>query len=275
MKNFGSNFKIEKEVEPVEVYNNTKTHNRNLKSYNELMRLEPYQYALPSFKFSLAKKSLRINHPLKIEEKKQVIIVLLDFSGSMCSREKQEWVCALLVDRLKYVVKEECEIYFSYFLTTRNYNASNVYADPERSDPVRNYFTFQHVYDQKSALKFLKYFSTSPNGGDTELGKIVDLISIDIEKGKLGCHPVDFKNEHYKPELLAIADGQDTVKTRSFSWKTNAISILGFNQELKQMCLNNQGSYVDINDKIATIAEATGPNTHISKTISLEKYKKI
>ena len=157
-----------------------------------------------------------------------------------------------------------------------NYRNSNniVYYDGNLKNPA-NYFSFQHVYDKDSAFKFLKGLSSSPNGGDTELGKIVDLIANDIEKGFLGKHPVNFKDQHYKPELLAIADGQDTVKTRSFSWKTNAISIHGYNKELKDMCLDNQGTYVDINNNKANISESTGPGVSTSKTISLEKYKKV
>lgn len=289
MKNFGTNFKIEKEIEPVEVYNNTKSHNRNLRNYNELMRLEPYQYALPSFKFSLARKSLRINHPLKIQEKKQIIIMLVDFSGSMCQLDKQQWVFALIIDRLKYVVKEECELYFSYFLTTADYNKNhNIrqgYLDTSRyssgaistnySNKAENYFKFQHVYDKETAVKFLKGLSSLPNGGDTGLGLIVDMIANDISNGHIGGLPVDFNDEHYKPELLAVADGQDTVKTKSFSWKTNAISIEGYNMELEDMCIKNEGTYIDIRGNIATIKEATSKNTSITKSISLEKYKKI
>jgi hypothetical protein len=281
MKSFGTNFKIEKEVEPVEVYNNTKTHNRNLRSYNELMRLEPYQYALPSFKFNLARKSLRINHPLKIEEKKQVIIMLVDFSGSMCQLEKQQWVFALIIDRLKYVVKEECELYFSYFLTFHNYDKQSGYIQKynfhnhSSKNTPSNYFEFQHIHNKETAIKFLKGLSSYPNGGDTQLGLIVDLIAKDIENGQIGNLPVDFKDSHYKPELLAIADGQDSVKTKTFSYKTNAISIEGYNGELKKMCLDNLGTYIDINGNIANIAEATSKNTTTQKTISLEKYKKV
>lgn len=283
MKSFGSNFKIEKEIEPIEVYNNTQTHNRNLRNYNELMRLEAYQYALPTFKFNLAKKSLRINHPLKIQEKKQVVIMLVDFSGSMCQLDKQQWVFALIVDRLRYVVKEECELYFSYFLTTRNYS-ENYQIDGGYLDSSgrgryggksnNNYFKFQHVYNKETAIKFLKGVSSLPNGGDTQLGLIVDRIAKDIEKGILGDLKIDFNEEHYKPELLAIADGQDTVKTHKFSYKTNAISIEGYNAELKKMCLDNKGSYVDIRGNVASLAESTGQSVTESK-INLEKYVKI
>ncbi len=41
------------------------------------------------------------------------------------------------------------------------------------------------------------------------------------------------------------------------------------------MCLNNLGTYIDINGNIANIAEATSKNTSTKKTISLEKYKKV
>ena len=207
--------------------------------------------------------------------------MLVDFSGSMCQLEKQQWVFALIIDRLKYVVKEECELYFSYFLTTYNYSRQHGDITQRALDrksitnTLSYYFEFQHIYNIETAIKFLKGLSSYPNGGDTQLGLIVDLIAKDIENGQIGNLPVDFKDSHYKPELLAIADGQDTVKTKNFSYKTNAISIEGFNSELKTMCLNNLGTYIDINGNIANIAEATSKNTSTKKTISLEKYKKV
>lgn len=263
IKNFGTTFKVEKEITPIEVYNNTDKINRNIKTLEEIHKALPYELAHPSFKFKLARKNVRISQPIKKDEKKQVIIMLVDFSGSMCEKEKQEWVFAILIDRLKYCVLEECEIYFSYFLTVDNYPGN-------RRGDTR--FSFFHIYNKETAIEFLtKRVSQQPNGGDTQLGLIVDLIAQDIQQGKLGNLTIDFKeNEHYKPELLAIADGQDTVKTKNFSYKTNAVSILGYNKELKDMCLNHEGAYIDINNKVMNIHQKNGVLVQ-----HLDKYKQV
>lgn len=38
----------------------------------------------------------------------------------------------------------------------------------------------------------------------------------------------------------------DSVKTDSFSYKTNAISLYGMNTELKSLCLANKGKYISV-----------------------------
>ena len=65
------------------------------------------------------------------------------------------------------VIKEECEIFFSYFLQ-------------DVSE-----FRFHHVFNRESALKFWKSFSTRPNGGDTAVGSIITSIKNEIQNKKL------------------------------------------------------------------------------------------
>lgn len=40
---------------------------------------------------------------------------------------------------------------------------------------------------------------------------------------------------------------QDSIKTKEFSYKTNAITLMdGPNTELKDLCIKNKGKYIDI-----------------------------
>jgi REP element-mobilizing transposase RayT len=57
-----------------------------------------------------------VNVPVDRKEQKQKIIIILDFSGSMHEEFKQDWVNAILIDRFKYVMKGEAEVFFSYFI---------------------------------------------------------------------------------------------------------------------------------------------------------------
>lgn len=44
--------------------------------------------------------------------------------------------------------------------------------------------------------------------------------------------------------------GQDSVKTKEFVYKTNAVTLVdGMNGELRDLCLKNKGKYVYINTK--------------------------
>lgn len=225
IKNLGSEFKVEKEVEEKRVANSSIVAKKILRDYSELANVDLYQRLMPTFNLKLLTKELIVNVPIEKTEHKQKIIMLVDYSGSMNNTEKQEWVVALLVDRLRYVIKEEAEMYFSYFL----YNEGHM--------------NFTHIYNRASALAFWSSFSTNPNGGGTDLGNTVNLIKNWIESGKLHNLNVDLREE--RPEILAINDGQDSVGTDGFIYKTNAISLIDSdNAQLRNLCLKNKGKYV-------------------------------
>jgi hypothetical protein len=226
IREFGGKFKIEKEIEEKQVANSNIHAKRMMRDFSQIYNLELYQRLFPNFKQKLATKDLIVNTPIDKTEHKQKIIMLVDYSGSMAEVYKQEWVVAILLERLKHVIKEECEIYFSFFL---------------HGEYKLN---FHHLYDRKSALEFWNKFSTRPSGGDTELGVIVDKIGKEIKEGKLFNLNLDLSKE--QPEILAINDGQDSVKTGSFSYKTNAINLLQMNDEVKNLCVKNNGVHVHI-----------------------------
>ena len=103
---------------------------------------------------------------------------------------------------------------------------------------------FHHIYDKKSAIEFWQEFSTEPNGGDTRLGDMINYINDEINIHNT-LHNLDVDLSSEKPEILAINDGQDSIKTDKFVYKTNAISLIDSkNNELKDLCLKNNGKYV-------------------------------
>lgn len=245
---FGSEFKVEKEVEEKIVANSSIITKKIMRDYSQLHNVELYQRLMPNFNIKLLTKDLIVNVPVDRTEHKQKIIILLDYSGSMSYREKQIWVVAVLVDRLKYAMKEEAEIYFSYY-----------------SSKISE-LSFTHIYDRKTALAFLGTFSTNPNGGDTAFGVMVNHIKDEIEINKKLCNlKIDLSEE--KPEILGIADGQDSVKVKELKYKTNAITLVDHeNDELKQLCLNQEGKYIFINHK-----EIKSYNKHGNQVTQLKK----
>jgi len=227
IKNFGSEFKIQKEVEEKVVANSHITAHRMMRDYSQMNNVELYQRLMPNFPTKLLTKDLIVRVPVDRTEHKQKIIMLLDYSGSMNEQDKQEWVVALLIDRLKYAMKEEAEIFFSYFLSDTSY------------------MKFKHIYDRKTALEFWASFSTRPSGGGTELGDMVNFINYEINVRHKLCN-LDIDLSKDQPEILAINDGNDSVGTDGFEYKTNAISLRQANEELKRLCIANKGKYIAI-----------------------------
>jgi len=129
-----------------------------------------------------------VNVPVDRKEQIQKIIILLDYSGSMCEEQKQIWVNAILIDRFKYVMRGEAEVFFSYFVH-----------DPEQ-------LHFQHIKNREDVINFWQTFSNSPNGGGTKVGDMVEHVAKEIADRKLHNLNVDLSEE--KPEILIINDGR-------------------------------------------------------------------
>ena len=225
VQEIGGSFKVEKEIEE-KIVNHSRIHSKKImRDFSQIYNVDLYQRLMPTYNVKLLMKDLVINAPIDRTEHKQKIIILLDYSGSMDDKEKQKWVLAVMIDRLKYVIKEEAEIFFSYFV----------------SDP--NHLRFHHLHNRKTVFDFWQGFSTRPNGGQTHIGSMIDRLAEHIPQKKLCNLDIDLSKE--KPEALIINDGQDSIKTTKFSYKTNAITIVDReNQDLKRLCVENNGKYV-------------------------------
>jgi uncharacterized protein with von Willebrand factor type A (vWA) domain len=166
--------------------------------------------------------------PIARNEKKQIIIIVCDFSGSMGDAPKQKWVNAILIDRLRHVAKGEAEIYFSFFV----------------SNP--DHLSFTHLKDAKDVKEFWKHFSNRPNGSLTDIGRIVSNIAKKVAGGCgfYNIPKVDLSKT--RPEILIINDGEDRIGYDSFPYKVNAISIFKHNTELEKLCVNSGGKQIVI-----------------------------
>jgi uncharacterized protein with von Willebrand factor type A (vWA) domain len=178
-----------------------------------------------------------VNVPVDRKEQIQKIIIILDYSGSMDYQEKQIWVNAILIDRFKYVMKGEAEVFFSYFVHSKN--------DLE----------FKHIKDREDVINFWQTFSNEPNGGCTAVGDMVEYIASEIEIGRLHNLNVDLSEE--KPEILVINDGQDSIGTDAFPYKVNAVSLMEFSEELKDLCLATGGKQIEITDELKCFSYST------------------
>lgn len=224
---FGNEFKVEKEINEKIVSNSDTYAKKMLRDYSQIANIDLYQRLLPHFDSKLLTKDLIVNVPVDKKEQKQKIIILLDFSGSMLSCFKQDWVNAILIDRFRYVMKGEAEVFFSYFVD-----------DSDNLD-------FYHIKDRKDVIDFWSKFSNHPNGGETHIGNIVNYVSNEILNLKR-LHNLQIDLSEEKPEILIINDGNDTVKTKNFPYKVNSICLSMKNEELKNLCIETKGKQIAV-----------------------------
>lgn len=241
---FGTEFKVEKKVEEKIVSNSDTYAKRMLRDYAQISQIDLYQRLFPHFQSKLLAKDLIVNVPVDKKEEKQKIIILLDFSGSMCSPDKQDWVNAILIDRFRYVMKGEAEVFFSYFV-----------------DDVDD-LNFHHLTNKQEVINFWMKFSNSPNGGETHIGRMVKYVASEIDKKRLHNLNVDLSEE--KPEILVINDGQDSVKTKKFPYKVNAITLMEQNRELKELCIKTKGKLIEVNRDETVRAHSVGGSYDIN-----------
>ena len=234
---FGSEFKVEKEISEKIVANSDEYATMIMRDYSQIHMMSLMQKVYPNFRSKFLTKDLVVNVPVDRKEQIQKIIIILDFSGSMVYREKQIWVNAILIDRFKYVMKGEAEVFFSYFVH-------------ETSD-----LDFQHIKNREDVIAFWQTFSNDPNGGMTEVGDMVDYISEEIQSGKLCNLHVDLSEE--KPEILVINDGQDSINTEKFPYKVNAVSLMEFSDELKDLCLATGGKQIQVTEDLKVFTYST------------------
>jgi len=223
---FGSEFKVEKEISEKIVSNSDEYAKMIMRDYAQFHMIDLYQKMFPNFATKFLTKDLTVNVPVDRKEQIQKIIIILDYSGSMDDTEKQIWVNAILIDRFKYVMQGEAEVFFSYFV-----------------DEVED-LNFRHIKDREDVINFWRTFSNSPNGGMTEVGLMVEHIASEIAMGKLCNLQVDLSQE--KPEILVINDGQDEIGTEQFPYKVNAVSLMEFSNELKDLCNATGGKQIEV-----------------------------
>jgi uncharacterized protein with von Willebrand factor type A (vWA) domain len=227
MGDLGSQFKVERAIGEQEVGYSDMHKTKLMSSYDQIRMIDMYQRMLHGYNLKFLTKSLTVDVPVQSSEKKQKIVILLDFSGSMNDNEKQIWVNSILVDRFRYVMKGEAEVFFSYFVSSTDF------------------LRFKHIKNEKDVEKFWKNFSNSPNGSYTNIGRNVAYVAEQVKSGNFFKLGVDLSKE--LPEILIINDGEDEVGYSSFPYKVNAISLLMFSDELKKLCVASGGKQVMIN----------------------------
>lgn len=227
MGDLGSQFKVERDIGEHEVGYSDLHKTKLMSSYDQIRMIDMYQRMLHGYNLKFLTKSLTVDVPIKNSERKQKIVILLDYSGSMDYTAKQIWVNSILIDRFRYVMKGEAEVFFSYFVSNTDF------------------LKFKHIKNEEDVEQFWKTFSNSPNGSYTNIGRNVTYVAEQIKSDNFFNLGVNLSKE--LPEILIINDGEDEVGYDSFPYKVNAISLMMFSKELKKLCVASGGKQVMIN----------------------------
>lgn len=151
-------------------------------SYSKINKVSAMQRVMPNFDDKFVKKELAVKEKVKPEEKKQMLTILLDDSGSMNCAHKQAYVRALLMNRLQSVVEGKSKVRFFSFESTR-YNPHEASTKEEAAK------LYKHIVRRR------------PSGGGTNVGACLQQ-TIDEIHNLPGYH---------KPEILIINDGDKRI----------------------------------------------------------------
>lgn len=163
----------------VENNNSKKKKIVQMTSHTQVMKTNKTQMVMPNFDDKLAKKELTIKTKVKPEEKKQMLTMLLDDSGSMGVVLKQAYVRAVLMNRLESVMDGKSTLNF-YLYESKRYG-------------------YQKVENLKQAQELYKTISLRrPSGGGTNIGYVLQETIDEI-------HNV---NGYHHPEIIIVNDGK-------------------------------------------------------------------
>ena len=95
---------------------------RPINGFDELSKLSKsewaaYQTNRSYFWYRVAGKQARVRERVVTIEKKQLLFIIVDCSGSMDSGKRIAKACGVVMNRLKAVIAGEAELYFSFFDT--------------------------------------------------------------------------------------------------------------------------------------------------------------
>lgn len=193
--------------------------NLNMEEYSQITKVKKSAMMQENFDDKLVKKELIVKEKIKPEEKKQILYMLLDDSGSMSNVEKQTYVRAVLLNRLESVIDGKGELHFSYYESEKY-----------------GYFS---ATDEKSAQKLYRDVSLRrPRGGGTHIGNVLQQTVNEIKEKQT--------TKFHDPEILIVCDGDDYIHEEQLDPKDVTINVILLGREndgLKAVANKTGGFY--------------------------------
>ncbi len=193
---------------------------RPIAHFGEMSRLVKTEWALPSAyrNFRMVTHASQVRERVTTIEKKQLLYIIIDCSGSMGSGQRIFKAGGILMNRLKAVIDGEAELFVRLFDTSLKEE--------------------HHASTPAEAKELIKHFTEKNySGGSTDIsgcarsakGRIDEIIAGGVT---------------YKPELVIITDGDDSINltTKDFAGtKVHAFVVECSNSALTDLAVKSGG----------------------------------
>lgn len=165
---------------------------RSINGFDELSKLSKsewasYQTSRSYFWYRVAGMQARVRERVITIEKKQLLFIMVDCSGSMDSGNRIAKACGILMNRLKAVIAGEAELYFSFFDTE-----------------LVKVYSVKTPEEAKSLMETLRNKNFS--GRSTNIDGCMKQAKAEIDK-------IIAEGATYRPELVVVTDGDDTISS--------------------------------------------------------------
>lgn len=197
---------------------------RQMESMQDALDVHPIESVIdPFYEIKLLGRNYFVPRKYDTLRLEQDIVLVTDYSGSMRFSNKHVFILATLLHFAKRVKQGKMTLYAGKFVT--------------RVEKIERLDTFEKI------MQYIKEYG-QPNGGDTEVGKVVEFLQGSIAKGKLFEHTIDMTRS---PEVIVINDGVDYVNPNTtLIAPLNAVCLYAPNEVLKTLCSKSKGFYEEI-----------------------------
>jgi len=198
---------------------------RGIKSFTELGRAVSSEFALPDRyrNYRLATLQTPVREHIVYIEKKQLLYVLVDCSGSMCTPDRVSKASGAIMNRLMAVQKGDAELYYRFF-------------DDYPHDEY-------HVDNREKSVEAMKRIRKNGfNGGGTRIDKAISAAANRIRE-------MEAEEKFHRPEILVISDGDDDIRTTSANLdgiRLHSITVSSHSPSLNRLARSTGGVGIDI-----------------------------
>lgn len=198
---------------------------KQMSEYSDIARISNLTaMGMPTFGYKFATKQLTVRKPK--QSSKQLLVVLIDDSGSMDTTEKVKWVKALILDRCNAVCEGKAELYLVPF---------------ERCSCFSSTIKLSSKEEVKTFLKEQWGYFPSFHGGGTNIQRSLEETCEAITAKRIGKYELKGLDN---PQIVIMNDGQDEVNPDQTPKYTSHAFILGEdNEDMEKMISNSGGVY--------------------------------
>lgn len=212
--------RVAKSVKVIPDTNGDEVRNRPIKDFGEMGRLVKSEWALPEVyrTFRIVTHAAQVRERVRREEKKQLLYMIIDCSGSMSNGQRIGKAGGVLMNRLKAVVEGEAEIFIRFF-DSKLYEEHHAGTAKEAKDLI-------HQFTEKN----FSGGSTNISGCAMEAQKRIE----EIAKEK----------NLARPELVVVSDGEDNISLTTESLhgtKLHAFVVERSNTALTELAIKTGG----------------------------------